>query len=341
MLYDNAQLLDAYSRADRVTIAEGIARFMLEVLRLPDGGFASAQDSESTVDGERVEGGYYRLNASARSNQVPPALDRKVLTGWNGLAISALANAGSRLGHREWIDAAVATADLLSTGELVRARIGTRRSDALPTLEDFGMLARGLVDLARATGEVRFAVRARELVLSTMLENGFAAPGGADPILAAHGLALENDPSEGAYPSGLSAISQAALALDALGAGGSLRAVVTSALRPIAPLALGRPVSFGSALGVLSRLSAPRRQLVVVSDEGGAELSNIAARWSGGVSVAVTSLQALAFAQAGFALFEARGTIEGASTAYLCEDFVCQLPVTDVAALRALLRKRG
>jgi uncharacterized protein YyaL (SSP411 family) len=341
MLYDNALLLDAYSRIHSVAIAEGLADFMLGVLRLPDGGFASAQDSESTVDGQRVEGGYYLLDATARARQVPPALDEKVLTGWNGLAISALANAGSRLGHPKWIDAAIVAADLVSTGELARARIGTRLSDALPTLEDFGMLARGLVDLAIATGEVRFAERALELVRMTIRADGFAVPGGADPILLAHGLALENDPSEGAYPSGLSTIGQAALALDALGAGGSLRTAVTTALAPVAQLALTRPVSFGSALGTLSRLSAPRRQLVVVSDNRDTELAKLALGWSGGISAVVSSAQARAFAEAGFELFEARGTIEGAPTAYLCEDFVCQLPVTDAAALDALVRTRG
>ncbi len=42
MLYDNALLLAVYARADAREIAEGIAGFLLNVLRLPDGGFASA-----------------------------------------------------------------------------------------------------------------------------------------------------------------------------------------------------------------------------------------------------------------------------------------------------------
>ncbi len=63
MLYDNALLLSAYTRAGRRDIADGIGSFLLGVMRLPSGGFASAQDSESTVDGVRVEGGYYQLDA--------------------------------------------------------------------------------------------------------------------------------------------------------------------------------------------------------------------------------------------------------------------------------------
>ena len=337
MLYDNALLLDAYSRIGNAEVAEGIASFLLTVLRLPSGGFASAQDSESTVDGVRVEGGYYLLDAAARALQPPPALDDKILTGWNGLAISALASAGSRLGHPEWIDAAIAAADLVSAGELVRARIGSRVSSARPTLEDFGMLSAALVDLALATGEVRFAERARELVMATIRDGGFAVPGGADPVLVSQGLNLENDPSEGAYPSGLSAIGRAALGLDALGAGGGLRDIVTASLLPVAGLALARPIAFGSALGVLSDLSAPLRQLVVVSEDRGADLAQRARVWAGGLAVVVTSAQAEAFAAAGFELFESRGLVRGEPTAYLCEDFVCQLPVTDASALEPLL----
>ena len=336
MLYDNALLLDAYARAGRDGIAVGIADFLLTVLRLPDGGFASAQDSESTVDGERVEGDYYLLDAAGRSRQAPPALDEKVLTGWNGLAIAALASAGSRLGHPGWIDAAARAADLVSTGEIVRARIGTRVSDARPTLEDYGMLAGGLVEVSLATGEPRFAQRAKDLVLASIHNGAFDVPGGADPVLVAHGLALTNDPSEGAYPSGLSAIANAALALDALGALG-LREVVVSALAPIAPLATSRPISFGSALGALSTLAASHRQLVVVSENPDAELATLARGWTGGVAAVVTPAQARAFAEAGFELFTARDAIDGLPTAYLCENFVCQLPTRSATELAGLL----
>jgi uncharacterized protein len=344
MLYDNALLLDAYSRFDLQSrnedhsIAEGIASFLLGVLRLPSGGFASAQDSESRVDGVRVEGGYYRLDGAERTLEPRPALDDKVLTGWNGLAISALASAGWALGHSDWIDAAVDAADLVSPGALVRARVGSQVSSARPTLEDFGMLSLGLVDLAVATGEVRFAIRARDLVTECIGDGRFSVPGGADPILVAHGLNLENDPSEGAYPSGLSAIVRAAMGLDALGAAGGLRELAIAALEPVVNVAVSRPISFGSALGALSELAAPRRQLVVVSEDRGLDLAHRARTWAGGVAVVVTPAQSIAFAAAGFRLFESRGLIEGKPTAYLCENFVCQLPVTDGPELERLLR---
>ena len=363
MLYDNALLLELYSRVGRGEIASGIANFLLGVLRVPSGAFASAQDSESTVNGERVEGGYYALDAAARASQTPPALDEKVLTGWNGLAIGALASAGSRLGHPEWVDAAVRAADVVGFGDVVRVRIGDRVSTARPTLEDYGMLANGLLDVALATGEARFASRALELVTAALVDGGFAVPGGADPVLTARGLALDVDPSEGAYPSGLSAVARAAARLELLTGDRALRNAAVAAMELVAPLALPRPISFGAALGVMSLLAAPERQLVVVTaDEAaagrdaarghaageaaagstgaGVDLATIARAWHGGTVAVVTLQQAAAFVAAGFALFEARTLQRGHPTAYLCENFVCRLPITDPAALRAALALR-
>ncbi|MDQ1571944.1 MAG: uncharacterized protein QOF79_2618 [Actinomycetota bacterium] len=342
MLYDNALLLDAYARVGNREVAEGIASFLLTTMRLPSGGFASAQDSESTVDGVRVEGGYYSLDVVGRAKQSPPALDDKILTGWNGLAIGALASAGSRLGHPDWIAAAVGAADLVSTEPLVRARIGETTSSAKPTLEDYGMLAAALVDVALATGEARFAVRARELVQQSMAAANtvsFGVPGGADPVLAQRGLALDVDASEGAYPSGLSAMAGAAAKLALLTGNRVLDLAAISAMEFAAPLALPRPISFGAALGVMSRLAAPARQLVVVTEEPDDALASQARAWPEGVGLAtvVTPGQAQAFAAAGFELYESRGLKNGLATAYLCEDFVCKLPVTSVEELTALL----
>ncbi|WP_394770541.1 thioredoxin domain-containing protein [Lacisediminihabitans sp.] len=351
MLYDNALLLQAYARLEQLepgagrATAEGVVSFLDAVLSQPGGGFASAQDSESTVDGVRVEGGYYALDAAGRAAQRPPAVDAKVLTGWNGLAIEALATAGFALSRPDWVAAAGATADdilarhLAADGTLLRASIGERVSSARATLEDYGMLAAGLVTLAAASGEVRYAIAARRLVdasLAAAAATPFGVPGGADPALAVRGLALEVDPSEGAYPSGLSAMAAASLRLYLLTGHAPYRQASEQAMELLAPLAVPRPVSFGGALAVMSALAAPVAQLVVVSDDPDSALAAVARGWfrSGAVSTVVTRAQAEAFAAAGFELFEGRDR----EAAYLCESFVCRLPLTDAAELeRALL----
>jgi uncharacterized protein YyaL (SSP411 family) len=356
MLYDNALLLSAYARIDRVDIAEGIASFLLNVLRLPSGGFASAQDSESTVDGVRVEGGYYALDADRRAEQTPPALDDKVLTGWNGLAIEALAFAGERLARPEWVTAARETADYLTAEyfaddqpaarSLVRARIGDRVSDARATLEDYGMLAGGLLQVALATGESLYAERARVLVSEALSAAGgptssvpFAVPGGGDPVLTAHGLALEVDPSEGAYPSGLSAIAGAAHRLHLLTGETAFRDAAVAAMELLAPIAVRRPISFGTALTLMSALDAPVRQLVVVTGAEPSDLPSMVRTWTrpGAIVSVVTEEQAQTLTTAGFELYEGRSARDGTAAAYLCENFVCRLPVTDPDQLRTLL----
>ena len=352
MLYDNAMLLEAYSRApDGLPVAEGVAGFLASVLRVDGGAFASAQDSESIIDGQRVEGAYYRMDAAARAEHAPPALDAKVLTGWNGLAIGALADAGFRHGRADWIELARGAADFLlarhrkQDGTLVRASIGDISSTAKATLEDYGMLAVGLVRLSLATGQASYAGAARDLVDASLEAGGtassdavFRVPGGADPVLESHGLALAVDPSEGAYPSGLSAMAAAANSLYLLTADARYRRASVDAMRLFAPLAESRPVSFGAALSVMTGLGEPASQLVVVSDDDGAAVASVARRWqrAGGIAAIVTSDQATAFSDAGFELFE--GRVAKAPTAYLCRDFVCRLPLTDADDLAAALR---
>ncbi|MFC5928367.1 thioredoxin domain-containing protein [Cryobacterium melibiosiphilum] len=399
MLYDNAQLLELYTRAFTLTsepwarlVAEGIAGFLLAVLQLPDGGFASAQDSESTVAGQRVEGGYYALDVEARRSEAPPALDDKVLTGWNGLAIGALARVGFAFDVPPYTNAARRAADYLlekhlrADGTLVRASVSGRPSAAQATLEDYGMCARGLLELAAATGEVRYALVGRDLIDGTLRAPSdtaggvagereatdantlavatppFHAPNGPDPVLRGQGLVVSVDPSEGAYPSGLTATADASRLLYLLTADTRYRDAAVTALGPVAGLAPARPLAFGASLRLMATLTGAAEQLVIVSpdprpddpdhpdgpdrrdprpDSGRsvapATDSLLAAvrRRPAGLVASVTDGQARAFASAGFDLFAGRSAIGGRPTAYVCRDFTCRLPVTDPADLAA------
>jgi uncharacterized protein YyaL (SSP411 family) len=343
MASDNAQLLAQYSAIGDEATAEGAARFLLEVLRLPGGAFASAQDSESDLDGQRSEGGYYALDAAARAAQPRPALDAKVLTGLNGVVIGALAEAGSRFARQDWVDAAAAAADevLRVHGRgpsIARASLDGRVSTAPATLEDLGGFAGGLLRLALATGEARFAGAARELVEACRAADGsIAAPAGPDPVLAAHGLHGETDPSDGAQPSGRALLADAALLLAALTGRDEHREIAVDALAPALGVAASQPSAFGAALAVAVRLAAPVEQLVVVDAGRAGPLAAESAGWRRGVRAVVTPQQSAAFAAAGFELFEQRDLRDGQAAAYYCERFVCALPVTTAAELRTLL----
>ncbi|WP_265520794.1 thioredoxin domain-containing protein [Oerskovia flava] len=372
MLYDNAQLLSAYTTLAVLTraqdpgsaiareaaaVAGGIGDFLTGVLRTPGGAFASAQDSESVVDGQRVEGGYYRLSAAERERQAPPALDEKVLAGWNGLAIEALARAGHHLGRPDLLDAARRAADQLlaehvrDDGTLVRVTRAGRASAAAATLEDHGALATGLIvlggllpsgpgDEAEDSRYLRAGLRLAAGVLERTDEGvRLRTPQGGDPVLAAQGLDQDADPSEGAYPSGPTAAGRAA-ALAHLATGETAyREAAGSVVAAVAGIALERPLAFGAVLRLGLTLAEPDRQLALVATPpADVALLGAARDWyhPGALVVRATPAGAVRLAAEGVALLDGRGV-----GAYLCESFVCRLPVTEPDELRAVLAGTG
>jgi uncharacterized protein YyaL (SSP411 family) len=326
MLYDNAGLL-AVADAER---ARGIADFLRDTLRRPDGAFVAAQDSESTIDGERVEGEWYHLPVAERGRFDPPPLDDQVLTGWNGLAIRGLVLAGSRAGDDEMIELARAAADALIAAHLRDGHVAVRSSSArgtsvaAPTLEDLGLFAEGLLELALATGEVAYAVTAR-----TLVHDGLSGALAVDPVLAAAGTATGEQPQT-ALRSGTVALASAAAMLAVLSGDDDLRASAARLVGDRARTGVERPLGHADALGVALGLQRPSREVVLVTSDrtrvDSAAMTRIAraARRPGTIVATLMPEQAAAWSVAGFELFDGRDAQDG--VAYVCHDRVCALP---------------
>lgn len=331
MLYDNAGLL-AVAGAEQ---ARGIADFLRDTLRQDDGAFVAAQDSESTIDGRRVEGEWYRRPLSERALLDPPPLDDQVLTGWNGLAIRGLAIAGERHDDPEMIDLARSAADALLRSHVhdghVVVRSSTPRgpSAAPATIEDVGLLAEGLLELALVTGEAAYAVTARSLV-----DDGLAGRFDVDPVLAGAGTATGEQPQT-AMRSGTVALAATAAELAALTGDSAYRTAAERLVADRATTGTERPLGHADALGLALGLQRPSREIVVVTSDPHDPLRDAvrAARRPGTVIARVTPTQATAWAAAGFELFEARDALEPA--AYVCHDRVCALPARSAADLAA------
>ena len=126
---------------------------------------AAAGADEASVR-DRLREARERLLA-ARARRTRPGLDDKVLAGWNGLMIGALAYAGRHLDEDNYLDAARAAARFVLArmrrdGRLLRTyRDGEARRGAY--LDDYAMLADGLLELHRATGEASWLSEARDL----------------------------------------------------------------------------------------------------------------------------------------------------------------------------------
>ncbi|KKC05435.1 thioredoxin domain-containing protein, partial [Mycobacterium nebraskense] len=129
-------------------------------------------------DPQRLE----RLRAAllaARLTRAQPGRDDKVVTSWNGLAITALAEASVALDEAELAQAArdCATALLglhIVDGRLRRASLGGVVGDSAAILEDHAMLATGLLALYQLTADAAWLTAATDL-LDTALRH-FADP---------------------------------------------------------------------------------------------------------------------------------------------------------------------
>ncbi|SIT70882.1 thioredoxin domain-containing protein [Microbacterium sp. RU33B] len=340
MLTDNALLLDVARESGDQATAQGVAGFLVDVMQQPSGGFAAAQDSESWIAGARSEGGYYARGAAERIELDPPAIDGKIVTGWNGLAIGALARAGARRNEPRWIDAARRAADAVlevnvqPDGMLLRASLDEIPSRARATLADYGQLAAGLVALAIASGEPAYAVRARELVRACIDDDGtVGVPGGGDAVLAVQAIGAPDAASDGDEPSGPSAIAEAAVALWLLGAGEDFRALAERLVAAHAAAALAQPIAHGALLGVAAGLVTPPRQVVVVAVDAESPLAAISRDIRADVVVRVTPAQAEEFSVSGFALFDGKALRHERATAYDCRQFSCRVPVGEAAEL--------
>ncbi|HEY3535453.1 MAG TPA: hypothetical protein VGK60_07795, partial [Pedococcus sp.] len=282
---------------------------------------------------------------AARDQRPQPARDDKVVASWNGLAVAGLADAGVLLGDPSLVEAARTCATLvlelhLVDGRLRRVSRDGRVGAAAGVADDYGNLAEGLLALHMATGEARWLTAARGLLdTATGL---FAADDGGFHDTAADAEPLftrPRSPSDNAEPSGQSALAGALLTCASLTGDTRQRRTADEALPAAGGLAATSPRFAGWLLAVAEAALAGPLQVAVVApsedDARGAELLATARRsTSPGLVLAHGSPDA-----ADTPLLAQRPLVGGGAAAYVCRGFVCDAPVTDVAALRAALAR--
>ena len=279
---------------------------------------------------------------AARLTRPQPGRDDKVVTAWNGLAITALAEAGIALRRPEFLDAATQCArgmlDLhVVGGRLRRASLSGRVGDSAAILEDHATLATGLLTLHQLTGETSWLDAATSL-LDIALDH-FADPekpgrwydsaDDAEPLMM-----RPADPLDGATPSGASSIAEALqLAAHLVPADRADRYAnaADSTLASASPI-LGRlPRSGGHWLAVAEAAVRGPIQIAVACDPARSELLAAARTMAPGGAVVVGGTANSA------ELLRGRDRVDNADAAYVCRGRVCDLPVTTAEGLAAAL----
>ena len=277
--------------------------------------------------------------AEVRAGRVRPALDDKVLTSWNALAIAAFADAGAVLGEARYLDAARAAAEFLLTvhrdagGRLLRtSKDGDARLNGY--LEDHAFLVEALIGLYEATWEPRWLAAARELADSMIArfadrENGgFFTTADDHPTLVARRRDLEDSP----IPSGSSSAALGLLRLHALTGEGEYEAHAASTIALAQELAPRYPIAFGHLLQAIAWVVGPAREVAIVGPDPQPLLDIVRATYRPRIVLAGG-----AQATDEVPLLAGREPLGGRAAAYVCERFACRRPVSEPAELSALL----
>ncbi|MEJ7637435.1 MAG: thioredoxin domain-containing protein, partial [Singulisphaera sp.] len=284
----------------------------------------------------------------ARSRRVPPAMDTKVLTSWNGLMIAPLADAAAALGDDRYVEAARRAAAFVldrmraEDGRLLHSyKDGQARFNSY--LDDYANMIDGLTHLYEATGEPRWVEAALELA-GVMIEEfhdrdggGFFYTGTSHEEL----IARQKDAYDNATPSGNAMAATALLRLGALTGRDELTALGRATLVTVQAVLEKAPMAAGQSLIALDFLLATPREFAVVSGTDPAEfravLHAIHSRFLPHKVVAPAPSGKEAASPEIVPLLADRPALDGRTTTYICERFACQAPVVGVEGWKGAL----
>jgi uncharacterized protein YyaL (SSP411 family) len=311
------------------------------VLDDPHGEFAGRNilyEADSAVDAAGSEAQLLEV----RSRRPRPHRDDKILTAWNGLTISAFAKGAQALEDRRYRDAARAAAEFV----LSRLHDGTNATllrryrdgeAAIPGfLDDYAFFVQGLLDLYETVFDTRYLDLAGKLTDTQLARFEDASRGGfyTTPVGAIGPAPRMKDDYDGAEPSGNSIAILNLLRLSALLGRPSYREAAERALRWFAPFLAAAPEAAPQMLSALSLSATPPRQIVVLGDRDAEDTCAFLRAIHAGFQpnkalLLVDGDAARRFLSAGWPAIAAMQRVNGAATAYLCENQVCHLPVTD------------
>jgi hypothetical protein len=276
----------------------------------------------------------------ARKQRVPPGLDDKVLTAWNGLMIGAMAEGHRVLRDPRYLTGAARAADFLLTtlrrpdGGLFRTyRAGKAHLAAY--LEDYASLAEGLVDLYEAGGDVRYlreATRLAERILADFRDD--TGGGFYDTAKGHEGLIIRHrEGADGAVPNAnalaASVLARLSFHLDR----SEFRDAAIAAISAYGRTIQEHPRAFCKSLAVADLLTGGPVELALIGTPGEAGYEELAREI--GQRYIPNRIVAHHDPAPGIApdlpLLRGKGLVGGRAALYVCRNFACRAPITDPA----------
>ncbi|MXV77513.1 thioredoxin domain-containing protein [Candidatus Poribacteria bacterium] len=279
-----------------------------------------------------------------REKRIKPGLDDKILTSWNGIMIRGMAMGYQLTGKLEYLTACEKSAEFVLTtlsqedGLLLRTyREGKSHLNAY--LEDYSYFIAGLVALYEASFDAKWLTEAERLA-NIMIEQfaddngeGFFFTGKAHESL----IVQSKSAYDGATPAGASMAVHSLLRLAKHLDKPEFHDKAVNTLKLYFHQMDVMPSGSGQLLCELAFLLSTPKEIAIVGNredaKTGAMLAALHGMYLPNKIVALSeSLDA-----ATLPLLANKSLIDNSTTAYVCENYVCQEPTTDVDAFVEML----
>ena len=275
------------------------------------------------------------LLLKARNLRVRPGLDDKVVAAWNGLAIRAFAEAGAALRDEALLDLARDAAgfvlDNLMVGERLMRSWREERTSVTGFVEDYAAMAVGLYGLFSATGEIRWYEAADRLVQHL---SRFARDPGGFHTTSVDGQTLVKRPfdlTDNPQPSGNALAAEALFYSGLLTGDSDQRDQFEAALTAAGVFMERHPTMVSHHLSLV--YSSRRSQELAIIGPDWRDLARVhTARFRPHIALAPSPEPTDRIP-----VLAERSADGGGALAYLCRDFVCDLPTSDPEQLAAML----
>jgi uncharacterized protein YyaL (SSP411 family) len=281
---------------------------------------------------EEIRDARHRL-FKARADRPRPHRDEKILTGWNGLAITALCRGYQVLGREELLNAALGAATFIERALVIEGRLQRRycagKAGIPALLEDYAYLIEGYRALFESTGDARWIERAAALQREQD-KHLWSGERRAYVSSSAHGLIVQmTEWVDGAAPSP-NGISLSNLLVLAEVTGDPAFAYRAQLLEQGIPQeASSLPMVYMATLNaVVLRMAGAASCSVVVPPPLGAPPKEVWEVWARFLPFATVRWERSGSESA--KMLESRGTLGDKATFYVCRRATCQEPTVDV-----------
>lgn len=321
-------------------------------LKMPLSEIASSFNTSQEKLEERLDKSRKKL-FEIREKRIHPYKDDKILTDWNGLMIASLAKASRVLDQKKYAEAAKKSADFFISnmmdkdGNLLhRYRDGDAGIQA--NIDDYAFFIWGLIDLYEATFDEKYLNLAIDLS-NIMINKFWDEEGGGfyfTPDSGEQLIVRQKEIYDGAVPSGNSVAMLDLVRLARITANTKFEETASKIGVAFSNTVSRSPVAYTQMMSALDFGVGPSYEVVIVGDPNSVETKKMIKELfsefvPNKVIIFIDSEEENPKIREIAQFTKTHIPLNNKPTAYVCRNFICNLPTNDPSKMVELLKQRN